>query len=440
MTKATTAKFAKQRVTLPTINVKEAGYLFTYLSYEDQSNNYVYFDDYKVTYTPTNIVQYNEYYPYGLQTATSWTRENATGNNFLGNGGTELNTTTSLYDLEYRNYDPALARMHQVDPMADKYASYTPYNYGFNAPSNFNDVNGADPYSRDDYWREESMQRRAPLGGSYVHNDMSTYNNFVNNGLSNIISQWNPDYGGPLYLGKDQSGSAIFALPTEIERAGGAQSYVNQVYTGNLVRQAWAMTSTTSAGVMGYFEVANGSISKAMLTFTNFSSRQRIASESLVASLDNSLMLDPGTIIGLQSSFITISFNRGADNNVNPKLAKYFGTIAEKASQSYITSLNVSATTNGHSGRRGSGHRRDNGGRAVDISLINGVGMSKQNPNACAEVLQDIISNTPGYLENYGPFKVKKITSYGVVEADWARDESKTPGGHYDHIHFSVDW
>jgi hypothetical protein len=29
--------------------------------------------------------------------------------------------------------------------MADKYASFTPYNYSFNAPSNFNDVNGADP-------------------------------------------------------------------------------------------------------------------------------------------------------------------------------------------------------------------------------------------------------------------------------------------------------
>ncbi len=149
-------------MTLPTINVKEAGYLFTYLSYEDQSNNFVYFDDYKVTYTPTNIVQYNEYYPYGLQTATSWTRENATGNNFLGNGGTELNATSGLYDLEYRNYDPALARMHQVDPMADKYASYTPYNYSFNAPSNFNDVNGADPNPGDpDHFRR-------PLLGEYT--------------------------------------------------------------------------------------------------------------------------------------------------------------------------------------------------------------------------------------------------------------------------------
>ena len=121
-------------------------------------------------------MQYNEYYPYGLQTATSWTRGNATGNNFLGNGGTELNSTTSLYDLEYRNYDPALARMHQVDPMADKYASYTPYNYSFNAPSNFNDVNGADPFSSDQYWKEESVQRKRAmdLSSMYVGNSMNS--------------------------------------------------------------------------------------------------------------------------------------------------------------------------------------------------------------------------------------------------------------------------
>jgi hypothetical protein len=43
------------------------------------------------------MIQYNVYYTFGLQTATSWTRENATGNNFLGNGGTELNQTSSLY-------------------------------------------------------------------------------------------------------------------------------------------------------------------------------------------------------------------------------------------------------------------------------------------------------------------------------------------------------
>src|SRR5262245_7138171 len=115
-------------MTIPQVTVKEAGYMFVYLSYEDQSNNYVYFDDFKVTHTKNNLIQGNEYYPFGLQTANSWTRENATANNFLANGGTELNNTSQVYDLDYRNYDPILGRMNQVDPMADRYSSHTTYN------------------------------------------------------------------------------------------------------------------------------------------------------------------------------------------------------------------------------------------------------------------------------------------------------------------------
>ncbi len=101
--------------------------------------------DFNVTHTKTNIVQYNEYYPFGHQTQNSWTREGATGNNFLANGGTEFNATSNLYDLDYRNYDPVLGRMNGVDPMATKYASLTPYNYSFNDPVSFTDPNGADP-------------------------------------------------------------------------------------------------------------------------------------------------------------------------------------------------------------------------------------------------------------------------------------------------------
>jgi RHS repeat-associated protein len=121
---------------------KEEGFVYLYVSNESPTLVDVYFDDVAMTYTPGNVVQYNEYYPFGLQTANSWTRENATGNNFLYNGGTELNTTTSVYDLHYRNYDPILGRMNQVDPLAGKYASMTPYNYAFNDPVYFNDPLG----------------------------------------------------------------------------------------------------------------------------------------------------------------------------------------------------------------------------------------------------------------------------------------------------------
>ena len=108
-------------------------------------------DDVTVTHTKGNVIQSNEYYPYGLQTAASWTRESNTGNNFLYNGGTELNQTTQVYDLYYRSYDPALGRFGQVDPMASRFGSVNPYNYGFNNPAAFNDPLGDCPTCNHDY-------------------------------------------------------------------------------------------------------------------------------------------------------------------------------------------------------------------------------------------------------------------------------------------------
>ncbi|MBX2900804.1 MAG: hypothetical protein KF775_14215 [Cyclobacteriaceae bacterium] len=161
--------------------VKEAGYAYLFISNEHSTQCDVYFDDVKMSYTPTNVIQYNEYYPFGLQTANSWTRENSTVNNFLANGGTELNTTSNLYDLEYRNYDPVLGRMNGVDPMATKYASLSPYNFSFNNPVTFTDRNGADPNAgcmACHYGYQDADSRapgRAPLevmdgGGGYIWN------------------------------------------------------------------------------------------------------------------------------------------------------------------------------------------------------------------------------------------------------------------------------
>jgi RHS repeat-associated protein len=105
------------------------------------------FDDFKVTHTKTNVIQYNEYYPFGLQASTSWTREN-NKNDFLYNAGSELNVTSGWYDLFFRNYDPALGRFMQVDPMAT--SEIATYQYAGNNPVVFNDPIGA---SRADYNR-----------------------------------------------------------------------------------------------------------------------------------------------------------------------------------------------------------------------------------------------------------------------------------------------
>ncbi|HEY9045038.1 MAG TPA: RHS repeat-associated core domain-containing protein [Ohtaekwangia sp.] len=121
--------------------VKEEGYAYMYVSNEDQRLVDVYFDDVSMKYTPSSVVQYNEYYPFGLQTQNSWTRTNAT-NNYLYNEASELNNTSSLYDLPYRNYDAVLGRFHQVDPLAHIDHSTSPFSYAGNNPARFNDPNG----------------------------------------------------------------------------------------------------------------------------------------------------------------------------------------------------------------------------------------------------------------------------------------------------------
>lgn len=129
--------------------IKEAGYAYLYISNEHPYLTDVYFDEVMMSYTPSSILQANEYYPFGYQTTNSWTKTGTVANNFLANGGTELNTTSSLYDLDFRNYDPILGRMNQVDPMATSAAAHTPYNYSFNNPISLNDASGAWP---GDWW------------------------------------------------------------------------------------------------------------------------------------------------------------------------------------------------------------------------------------------------------------------------------------------------
>jgi len=101
----------------------EEGYVYAYVANEDPTQIYTFVDDISITYTPSSIIQVNEYYPFGMQTFRSCTRTGATQNNYLANGGAELNTASALYELTYRNYDPALGRFHQIDPLADRYGS-----------------------------------------------------------------------------------------------------------------------------------------------------------------------------------------------------------------------------------------------------------------------------------------------------------------------------
>lgn len=88
------------------------------------------------------LIATKQYFSFGLQTSTSWTRENTKDNTMLYNAANELNKTSGWYEMYYRGYDPAIGRMLQVDPYATSYASFTTYNYAVNNPVMVNDPSG----------------------------------------------------------------------------------------------------------------------------------------------------------------------------------------------------------------------------------------------------------------------------------------------------------
>ena len=114
------------------------------LSYGDANNDGV--------VNTNEIVEENNYYPFGLK------HKGYNGNVVLGKGnasgqkykynGKELQDELGLnmYDYGARNYDPALGRWMNIDPMAERYFGATPYNYVLNSPLNSIDPDGMDVY------------------------------------------------------------------------------------------------------------------------------------------------------------------------------------------------------------------------------------------------------------------------------------------------------
>ena len=95
----------------------------------------------------SEITEENNYYPFGLEhqgyNNIVNSNANAVANKFKYNSK-ELNDELglNLYDYGARFYDPAIGRWHVLDPLSERYKSWSPYNYAVNSPIRFLDPNG----------------------------------------------------------------------------------------------------------------------------------------------------------------------------------------------------------------------------------------------------------------------------------------------------------
>ena len=100
------------------------------------------------------ISQENNYYPFGLSHKGYNDSPTPYGNSaakMFKFGGKEYQDETiggknlDWYDFHARNYDAALGRWMNIDPLAEKFYQWSPYNYTYNNPLNFTDPTGMGP-------------------------------------------------------------------------------------------------------------------------------------------------------------------------------------------------------------------------------------------------------------------------------------------------------
>jgi RHS repeat-associated protein len=118
---------------------------------QGSGTRYYYFKDHLgstravVTHTGT-VAEVRDFYPFGLHmpgritTASPTTKENFTGK--------ERDAETGLDYFGARYYHPGIGRWMGVDPLADKFPEWSPYNYVYNNPLRFVDPDGMAPACR----------------------------------------------------------------------------------------------------------------------------------------------------------------------------------------------------------------------------------------------------------------------------------------------------
>jgi RHS repeat-associated protein len=102
----------------------------------------VYFDDVTVTFTPSAVVQQDDYYPFGL-TFNSYSRENSTPNKYQYNGKERQDDLNlGWIDFGPRMAMPDIGRFNRMDIFSEMSESISSYSYAENDPINANDLGG----------------------------------------------------------------------------------------------------------------------------------------------------------------------------------------------------------------------------------------------------------------------------------------------------------
>ncbi|UOQ54228.1 DUF6443 domain-containing protein [Hymenobacter cellulosivorans] len=146
------------------------GYIQAYVGNESDVD--VGFDDVKVMYKPTLVIQENHYDPWGMNLAGIERSGSGFENKFQYNGKEkQLEFGLNWQDYGARMYDAQLGRWHAVDPLAENSIFVSPYHYVCNNPTNSIDPDGKDWYKNNDsgavIWQDSKTKEQEIEGQKY---------------------------------------------------------------------------------------------------------------------------------------------------------------------------------------------------------------------------------------------------------------------------------
>ncbi|MBL6449087.1 hypothetical protein JMN32_22440 [Fulvivirga sp. 29W222] len=131
------ANFNVEKLEIGDIEIKEAGYIYAYVSNESATDNWVYFDDLKLTHNRSKIIKSEDFYALGLS-FNPYHRDNEYYTGSVNTRG----IAHGIKDLGFRKYDAVLGRFYNIDPLADLQLEQSTYQYAGNNFVNNEDLLG----------------------------------------------------------------------------------------------------------------------------------------------------------------------------------------------------------------------------------------------------------------------------------------------------------
>ena len=214
-----------------------------YFQYKDNLNsNRLTYSDFNGdgTISPSEIVEEDNYYPFGLKQQGYNNTHNGTGSMYKYNGK-ELQDDAvgsyhlNLYDYGARFYDPALGRWMTIDPLAEESRRWTTYNYALDNPIRFIDIDGM--YVPGDYYDKNTKK--------YLYSDNKKDNKVYEvSTIPPVSSSLKGDTGQKPeieYVGTVKSVNMTFTgkeNPKDIKEADGKLNLFQKVSNGKTYKRA----------------------------------------------------------------------------------------------------------------------------------------------------------------------------------------------------------